>query len=87
MCGAGGWLALMAVYGNVILNESRIVSYGNIYIVGFFILFNFLDWFLVLFTLGVLLAVIYTLFEKTFLFVESPKENTSNNDDNNDDNG
>lgn len=79
--GAGGWLTLMSIYGKFILDESSIVSYANIYIVGFFLLFNLLDWFLVLFTVGVLLMVIYTLFEKTFLFVEPPKKNTSNNDD------
>jgi len=74
MYGAERWIALMAVWGNIILDEPRVVSHGVIYIVGVFIILNILDWFLVLFTIGVLLAAIYTLFEKTFLLNEPTKE-------------
>jgi len=80
MYGAERWIALMAAWGNIILDESRAVSFGNFYIVGIFILLNILDWFLVLFTIGVLLAAVYILFEKTFLLRESTKETSSINE-------
>ena len=74
MYGVERWVALMAVWGNVILDEPRIVSFGNIYIVGIFLLFNQLELFLLLFTIGVILAAIWTLIEKTFFFNEKQQE-------------
>ena len=66
MYGLERWIALMSVWGNVILEEPRIVSFGNIYIVWVFLIFNILDWFLVLYTIGIVFVTIWTLFEKTF---------------------
>jgi len=84
MYGTERWIALMVAWGGNILNdEPRVVSFGNFYIVGVFILLNILDWFLVLFTIGVLFAAIYTLFEKTFLLTESPKDTSSITDESN----
>jgi hypothetical protein len=61
------WITMMAAWGNIIMNEPRMVSQGHIYIVWVFLIFNLLDWFLVLYTIGAILVVVYTLFEKTFL--------------------
>ena len=66
MYGVERWIALMSVWSNVILEEPRIVSFGNVYIVWVFLIFNILDWFLVLYTIGVILVAIWTLIEKTF---------------------
>jgi hypothetical protein len=66
----------MAVWGNVILDEPRVVSFGNIYIVGIFLLLNQLELFLFLFTVGVILAATWTLIEKTFFFSEKKKQNS-----------
>jgi phosphatidylglycerophosphate synthase len=66
MYGLERWMALMSVWGNVILEEPRIVSFGNIYFVWVFLIFNILDWFLVLYTIGIILVTVWTLFEKTF---------------------
>jgi len=66
MYGVERWIALMSVWSNVILEEPRIVSFGNVYIVWVFLIFNILDFFLVLYTIGVIFVAIWTLFEKTF---------------------
>ncbi|MHA1941533.1 MAG: CDP-alcohol phosphatidyltransferase family protein [Candidatus Hodarchaeales archaeon] len=76
MYGVERWIALMAVWGNVILDEPRVVSFGNIYIVGIFLLLNQLELFLFLFTVGVILAATWTLIEKTFFFSEKKKQNS-----------
>ncbi len=77
MFSASFWLSLMALWGNMILDEPRIVSFGNIYIAWVFLIFNQLEWFLVLYTFGVMLALVYTLFEKTFI---SPTESNNQSD-------
>ncbi len=61
------WITMMAAWGNIIMREPRMVSQGHVYIVWIFLIFNLLDWFLVLYTVGAVLVVVYTLFEKTFL--------------------
>jgi hypothetical protein len=76
MYGVERWIALMAVWGNVILDEPRVVSFGNIYIVGIFLLLNQLELFLFLFTAGVILAATWTLIEKTFFFSEKKRQNS-----------
>jgi hypothetical protein len=68
------WLSFMAWFGNWVLKEPRIVSNGNFYIVWIFLIFNILDWFLFLFTVGSILAVVWTLFEKTFITPANPIE-------------
>ncbi|NHJ01347.1 MAG: CDP-alcohol phosphatidyltransferase family protein [Candidatus Heimdallarchaeota archaeon] len=73
MYGAERWLALMALWGNMILEEPRVVSMGHIYIVGIFLLLNILDWFLVIYTILVIIGVVYTLVEKTFFFTPFKK--------------
>jgi len=75
MYGVERWIALMAVWGNYILDEPRIVSSGNIYFIWIILIFNLLELFLVLFTLGVILAAAWTLFEKTFLYspIQTPR--------------
>ncbi len=77
MYGAERWLALMALWGNMILNEPRVVSMGHIYIVGVFLFLNILEWFLVIYTILVVVGSIYTLVEKTFLFNSTPKDETN----------
>jgi len=74
------WLSFMAWFGNWILKEPRIVSNGNIYIVWFFLIFNLLDWFFFLFTIGTILALIWTLFEKTFITPANPIESSNESD-------
>lgn len=66
------WLSIMSSFGNWILKEPIVVSNGNVYIVWFFLLFNILNWFLFLFTIGTFLAVVWTLFEKTFIAPANP---------------
>ena len=68
LVGLAGWIQQMAAWGNFLLDEPRIVSAGNLYIVGIFLIFNILDWFLVLYFIGVVIVCFWTLFEKTFLF-------------------
>ncbi len=68
------WLSIMTSFGTWILKEPIVVSNGNVYIVWFFLLFNILDWFLFLFTIGVFLAMVWTLFEKTFFAPTNPLE-------------
>ena len=74
------WLSIMASFGNWILKEPIVVSNGNVYIVWFFLLFNILDWFLFLFTIGTFLAVVWTLFEKTFIAPANPIESNEKSD-------
>ena len=74
------WLSIMASFGNWILKEPIVVSNGNVYIVWFFLLFNILDWFLFLFTIGIFLAVVWTLFEKTFIAPANPIESNEKSD-------
>jgi phosphatidylglycerophosphate synthase len=68
MYGVERWIALMALWGNYVLDEPRVVSSGNIYMIWIILIFNLLELFLVLYTIGVILAATWTLFEKTFLF-------------------
>ena len=62
-----GWLSMMAIRGNMLLNEPEGVSHGHVYIFWIILIFNLLDWFLAVYVFLVLFAVLYTLFEKTFL--------------------
>jgi phosphatidylglycerophosphate synthase len=80
MFSASFWLSLMALWGNVILDEPRIVSFGNIYIAWVFLIFNQLEWFLILYTVGAILALVYTLFEKTFIAPVVPLESNDQSD-------
>ena len=68
------WLSMMTKFSMWILKEPGSVSNGNVYIVWIFLIFNLLDWFLFLFTIGAFLAVVWTLFEKTFLTPANPPE-------------
>ncbi len=74
------WLSMMVSFGNWILKEPMVVSNGNVYIVWFFLIFNILDWFLFLFTIGVILAMVWTLFEKTFFAPANPIESKDASD-------
>ncbi len=62
-----GWLSMMAIRGNILLNEPEGISHSHVYIFWIILILNLLDWFLALYTFLVFLAVLYTLFEKTFL--------------------
>ncbi|MHA2389934.1 MAG: CDP-alcohol phosphatidyltransferase family protein [Candidatus Hodarchaeales archaeon] len=76
MYGAERWLALMAVWGNFILDEPRVVSFGNVYVFwAILILYpiflptlNIFSWTIVIYTIGSIFAASWTLFEKTILF-------------------
>jgi hypothetical protein len=70
----------MAWFGNWILKEPRIVSNGNIYIVWVFLIFNQLDWFFFLFTIGSIVALVWVLFEKTFIAPANPIESNEESD-------
>ncbi len=80
MYGAERWVALMAVWGNYILDEPRVVSFGNVYIFWIILILypillptlNIFSWTIVIYTFGALFATSWTLFEKTFLY--SPSE-------------
>ncbi len=61
------FLALSSLRSIVIFNEPQNISFGHVYIVWIFLTLNLLELLLVLFTIGVILGTIYTLFEKTFL--------------------
>lgn len=74
------WLSIMSSFGNWILKEPIVVSNGNIYIVWIILIFNLLDWFLFLFTIGTFLAVVWTLFEKTFVAPANPMESNEKSD-------
>ena len=74
------WLSIMSSLGNWILKEPIVVSNGNIYIVWIILIFNLLDWFLFLFTIGTFLAVVWTLIEKTFIAPANPMESTEKSD-------
>ncbi|MHA1975260.1 MAG: CDP-alcohol phosphatidyltransferase family protein [Candidatus Hodarchaeales archaeon] len=76
MYGAERWVALMAVWGNFILEEPRVVSFGNVYIFWIILILypillptlNIFSWTIVIYTIGVVFAVCWTFFEKTFLY-------------------
>lgn len=68
------WFSLMSFARYTLLDEPRIASFGHLYIVWVFLVLNLLDWFLVLFTIASVVGVIYTLFEKTFLYSETKDE-------------
>ena len=68
-----GFLTFMSIYTSWLFRESQPVSHGHVYIVLFIIIANILELALIIFTFLVILSVIYTLFEKTFLF--QPEEN------------
>ena len=81
MYGAERWVALMAVWGNFILDEPRVVSFGNVYIFWIILVLypilldtlNIFSWTIVIYTLGAMFAVCWTLFEKTFLYSPQTK--------------
>ncbi len=76
MYGAERWVALMAVWGNFILDEPRVVSFGNVYIFWVILVLypillptlNIFSWTIVIYTIGSIFAASWTLFEKTFLY-------------------
>ncbi len=68
------WLSIMTLFGTWILKEPIVVSNGNVYIVWFFLIFNLLEWFLFLFTIGTFLAIVWILFEKTFIAPANPQK-------------
>lgn len=74
------WLSMMTKFSCWILKEPGLVSNGNVYIVWIFLIFNILDWFLFLFTIGTFLAVVWTLFEKTFFAPANPMESNEKSD-------
>lgn len=71
------WVTIMAAWGNIIMKEPRLVSQAHIYVLWIVIFLNLLDWFLVLYTIGASLVVVYTLFEKTFLASNASESESS----------
>ncbi len=85
MYGAERWVALMAVWGNYILDEPRVVSFGNVYIFWIILvlypillpILNIFSWTIVIYTLGAIFAATWTLYEKTFLYSpQKPSDET-----------
>ena len=72
MVAAHLWVNSMAFYNTKVLGEPQIVSHGNYYIVWLCLIFNILNWFLFIFTIGVVLAVIWTLIHRTFILPLNP---------------
>ncbi|MFX0181767.1 MAG: CDP-alcohol phosphatidyltransferase family protein [Candidatus Hodarchaeota archaeon] len=66
------WLSIMTKLGSWILREPILVSNGNVYITWIFLIFNLLDWFFFLLTIGTFLAVVWKLIEKTFIEPANP---------------
>jgi len=80
MVGAHLWINSMAFYNTKVLNEPQVVSHGNYYVVWFFLILNALEWFLFLFTIGVILGVIWTLFHRSFLMPLNPPDPSEKSD-------
>ncbi len=63
-----GFLSVISIYSSWIFKEPQPVSHDHVYVVMAIMIFNLLEPALIIFDIGVVLVVFYTLIEKTFLF-------------------
>ncbi len=63
-----GWLSIGSIYSSWLFQESQPVSHGHMYIGILIMMSNFLELALLTFAVLSTLGMVYTLFEKTFLF-------------------
>ena len=63
-----GWLSVGSIYSSWLFKETQPVSHGHVYIAILIMMTNLLELALLTFAIISTIGVIYTLFEKTFLF-------------------
>ena len=63
-----GFLSVISIYSSWMFAEDQPISHDHVYIAMIIIIFNLFEISLILFDIGIILVVIYSLFEKTFLF-------------------
>ncbi len=62
-----GFLSVMSIYSSWLFEETQPISHDHVYIVIFMMIFHLFELGLLIFDIGIIFVVIYTLIEKTFL--------------------
>lgn len=69
--GAGSAVTIMAKSASQLMKDPVPIGMGHVYIIGFSILFNIMDWLIVLYCIGSIISIVIMLIEKTFFHKEN----------------
>ncbi|PWI47035.1 hypothetical protein CEE45_13760 [Candidatus Heimdallarchaeota archaeon B3_Heim] len=69
-----GFLSVISIYSSWLFEEAQPVSHDHVYVIMLMMIFHLVEPALILFDIGIILVVFYTLIEKTFLFAHEEYE-------------
>lgn len=69
--GSGSAVTIMAKSASQLMKDPVPIGMGHVYIIGFSILFNIMDWLIVLYCIGSIISIVIMLIEKTFFHKEN----------------
>ena len=67
---AGSAVTIMAQSAGRIMKDPAPIGMGHVYVIGFFILLDILDWLIVLYSIGSIMVIVIILIEQTFFYKE-----------------
>jgi phosphatidylglycerophosphate synthase len=65
-----GFLSVISIYSSWLFEEVQPVSHDHVYAIMLIMIFNLLEPALIIFDIGIVIVVFYTLIEKTFVFAQ-----------------